>query len=224
MKYYKKFEHGMWHIHAFEADGSQDAFISDDLIPVTNAEAEQIRTAPISEEYKRHLEEGAQALGGRGIAIYPPKEYKEAIGHVCANSAHMEVVIRTTLWHVAGVGSTVGLALTGEMRLHDLLKVTETLCETRMPHLSGRARELCNKARKLYEERNKYVHRIWLPGKDGAPIVSKAFMARSHAHNDEQPVTLDMMYTVAEGFLQIASEVHLLFFNRSSGGPDRSPL
>ena len=49
MKLYKKFSLGQWHVHAFEEDGSQGAFISHDMLPITEKEADVIRMTPLGD-------------------------------------------------------------------------------------------------------------------------------------------------------------------------------
>jgi hypothetical protein len=209
MKFFKKYEYGMWHIHAFESDGSQDSFIPKDLIPISDAEVNQIRSLPPSEEYQKKLEDGIAALGGRSGARYPPKEFKEAIGHICVNSAHLEITIRTVIWQVASLGSEVGMAFTGNMRMGDLLQMLQALVAVRIPSLSQKTKEICSKIVNLQRDRANYVHRTWQPGEKGQPVVSKVFQERSFAKSDEQDVTLDKMYDVAESFMHAESELLL---------------
>lgn len=207
MKLFKKYDHGMWHVHAFESDGSQDAYIKPDMIAISDTEADEIRAQSPSAEYQAKLDEGRRALGGRNGARYPPKEFKEAIGHICVNSSHLEVSIRTVIWHVAGLDSDTGMAFTGNSRIQELLQTLQTLVDAKANGLSEQCRAICSRVNSLFKARAKYVHRIWMIGKSGNPVVSKVFIERSFAKADEQEVSIDQMYDLAEGFLQIESDL-----------------
>ena len=104
MKLYKKYHLGQWNIHAFEEDGSQDAFIASEMLPVTDAEADLIRSAPPSKKYEKHMRLQLEALGR--IKLWPPREFKEALGQICVSSASLESTIRTLIWAVAGEAPT----------------------------------------------------------------------------------------------------------------------
>ncbi|MDE2029762.1 MAG: hypothetical protein KGI97_04260 [Alphaproteobacteria bacterium] len=223
MKYYKKFEYNMWHIHAFETDGSQDAYISKDMTPISETEADEIRAQPPSPEYQKKIAEGIEALGGRNGARYPPKEFKEAIGHICVNSAHHEVTLRTVVWLVSGLDSETGMAFTGNARYSDLLDTLKALVELRVPLLMTETRELCGRIKGLYAERAKYVHRLWMVGPDKQPIVTKAFLERSFAKSDDQQVSLEKMYDLAESFLNIEGELNSKIFAPLLKGHNISP-
>lgn len=197
----------MWHVHAFEKDNSQDVYITKDMIAISDAEADEIRAQPPSAEYQARLDEGRKALGGRNEARYPPKEFKEAIGHICVNSSHLEVTIRTVIWHVAGLDAETGMAFTGNSRIQELLQTLQTLVDAKAPELSDQCKAIHSKINHLFKERAKYVHRIWMPGKNGNPVISKFFIERSFAKADEQEVFIDQMYDLAEGFLQIESNL-----------------
>jgi hypothetical protein len=212
MKFFKHFEYGMFHVYAFESDGSQDAFITADLIPITETEADEIRNLPPSEEYRKKMEEGAKALGGRNSARWPPKEFKEAIGHICVNSSHLEVAIRDVIWQVAGLTPEVEMAFTGNTRISDLLQTLQALVATQAPALREKTKEICSKIDMLFKERAKYVHGVWGLGKNNQPTISKQYIERSSAKADEQEVSIDKMYDLAEGFMHAESEllIHIL--------------
>lgn len=197
----------MWHVYAYESDGSQDAYIAEDLIPISEAEADEIRSQPPSEEYRKKLEEDQKALGGRNSARWPPKEYKEAIGHIAVNSSHLEVTVRTIIWTIAGIDAETGMPFTGNARIGDLLQTLQALVNIKAPGLSDDTRQLCSRINVLFGERSKYIHRIWTVGKNGIPVIGKYFTERSHEKADPQEVTLDQMYDLAEAFMQIEGEL-----------------
>jgi hypothetical protein len=208
VRYFKRFEYNMWRVHAFEDDPSADAYIPQDAVPITEAESQHLSKQLPSSELTKALEEGAAALGGRGLSRYPTKDFKEAIGHICANSAHLEVSLRTTIWHLAGISAEVGMALTGgKLATNQLTETLLTLVELRYPHLIESAKAITKQINDLNNIRGRYVHGIWHPGKDGKVLVGKTFLARTHAKGQAQEVSLDEIYGVAEGYLKIESEM-----------------
>jgi hypothetical protein len=159
MRYFKVYEYDMWRVHAFELDSSADAFIPKDTISISEEEAKQLSQLPPSVELQKALDEGAAALGGRGLSRYPSKEFKEAIGHICVNAAHIEVTLRTVIWQVAGIPAEVGMALTGgKLAIRDLLETLTTLLDVRYPQLAPIAREIGKRIGSLNEMRNRCVH------------------------------------------------------------------
>ena len=208
MRYFKRFEYNMWRVHAFEDDPSADAYIPQDAVSITEEEAQHLSQQPPSSELTKALEEGIAALGGRGLSRYPTKDFKEAIGHICVNSAHLEVSLRTTIWHLAGISAEVGMALTGgKLATNELTQILLTLVELRYPHLVEPAKAITKRINTLNDIRGRYVHGIWHPGKDGKVLVGKTFLARTHAKGQAQAISLDEIYGIAEGYLKVESEM-----------------
>lgn len=177
MRYFKRYEYSMWRVHAFELDSSADAYIPEDAIPITEEEAKQLSQQPPSDELQKAIDEGVAALGGRGLSRYPTKDVKEAIGHICVNSAHLEVTLRTTIWQVAGISAEVGMALTGgKLAMHELTQTLTTLLELRYPQLALPAKKITKRINELNEMRGRYVHGIWCPGANGKLTVGKYFL------------------------------------------------
>jgi len=208
MRYFKLYEYGMWRVHAFELDSSADAFIPKDAIPIFEEEAKQLSQLPPSAELKKAQAEGVAALGGRGLSRYPSKEFKEAIGHICVNSAHIEVTLRTVIWQVAGIPAEVGMALTGgKLAIRDLLATLTALLDVRYPQLAPLAKEILKRIERLNDMRGRYVHGLWHPGKNGKATVSKYFLTRTHAKSQGTEVSIDELYAIAEGYMQAESEL-----------------
>jgi hypothetical protein len=228
MRYYKVYEYGMWRVHAFELDSSADAFIPKDAILISEEEAKQLSQLPLSVELQQALDEGAAALGGRGLSRYPSKEFKEAIGHICVNSAHIEVTLRTVIWQVAGIPAEVGMALTGgKLAIRELLATLTTLLDVRYPQLAPTAKEIINRIENLNDTRGRYVHGLWHPGSNGKAIVSKHFLTRIHAKGQGTEVSIDELYAIAEGYMHAESALlekilTPLISNVSPGATDHS--
>lgn len=208
MRYFKLYEYGMWRVHAFEMDSSADPFIPRDATPISEEEAMQLSQLPPSEELRAANAVGEIALGGRGLSRYPTKEFKEVLGHICVNSAHLEVTLRTVIWHVAGIPAEVGMALTGgKMAIRDLLATLATLLEVRYPQLAHVAKEIVKRIEKLNDMRGRYVHGLWHPDADGKGLVSKHFLTRTHAQGQGVEVSLDELYAIAEGYMKAESDL-----------------
>ncbi|MRD71999.1 hypothetical protein GH865_01860 [Rhodocyclus tenuis] len=208
MRYFKRYEYDMWRVHAFEDDSSADPFIPDDAVPISEEEAKQLSQQPSSETLLRAMEAGREALGGRSLSRYPTKEIKEAIGRICVNSAYIEVTLRTLIWHVAGVSSEVGMTLTGgKLRLEDLADMLLALLKLRAPQFVDAAKNIKSRITMLNGKRGQFVHGIWSPNSEGNPSVGKPFLKRSHSEGKFQDVTLEEMYEVAEGYMQIEAEL-----------------
>lgn len=208
MKYYKKYEYGMWHVHAFDDDVPDDVVLelAGKLEPISEAEAHGIQKQPPSTEYQQRIDEGVKALGGRGgLVRWPPKEYKEAIGHICVNAAHLEITIRTVIWTVAGLDVDAGIAITGTSDRTVLMKMLERLVDARIQSLSQVVRAINKEMDSLYVRRNKFVHKAWTVTKDGKPAISEAFLKKDLRMAE---VSLDELYEVAEGFMRIEGMLH----------------
>ena len=202
----------MWHVHAFATDGSQDAYITPDMTAISQAEADEIRAQPPSAEYQAKLEEGHKALGGRNAAVYPPKEFKEAIGHICVNSSQVEATLRTVIWTVGGLDAERGMAFTGGARsVDDLIDTLKMLIKIRHPNLTEVTTDLTGKLRAQFNKRGEFVHGMWTVGPDKQPMVGKYLSGREL--KDGRSITLDEMYDLAESFLQLQGEFmnNLLF-------------
>lgn len=206
MRYFKLYEYGMWRVHAFEDDSSADAYIPKDAVSISEEEATQLAQLPPSPELQKALDDGAAALGGCGLSRYPSKEFKEAIGHICVNSAHIEVTLRTVIWHVAGIPAEVGMALTGgKLAVRDLLATLTTLLDVRYPQLAPIAKEVLKRIESLNDIRGRYVHGLWHPATNGKTTVSKHFLTRTHAKGQSTEVSIEDLYAVAEGYMQAES-------------------
>lgn len=178
MKLYKKFSLGQWNVHAFEEDGSQDALISQDMLPVTEEEANVIRMAPPSEEYQQHMSQQLEALGR--IKRWPPREYKEALGQVCVSSASLESNMRTLIWAVTGMGSDTGMVFTGGKRsASELSEMFQLLVKQRKPELSEELNKLLSEINKAFALRGTYVHSVWTVGDNGVPLIGKFFSEKT---------------------------------------------
>jgi hypothetical protein len=206
VQYFKVYEYGMWRVHALEPDVEAEKFLPIGAISISEAEAHLLSQAPMSEEFQEHLERGKAALGGRGASRYPTGDVKEAIGHICVNSAHLEVALRTVVWQAAGVTAEVGMALTGgKLAVSDLIETLQTLLEVRHPQLVEPMKTIGKRIQRLNDSRGKYVHGIWHPGKDGKIFVGKTFLKRTHAKSESVEVTLATLFALAEGYMQVES-------------------
>jgi hypothetical protein len=207
MRFFKVFELGMWRVHALDGESGSEHLLPMGAIQISSTEAEQLRQVPSSEEFLNSQAAGVSALGGRNMAKYPSREFKEAIGHICVNSASIEVTLRACIWQAAGVTAEVGMAFTGGTNSIDqLLKTLETLLTHSHPHLIDAYKPLSRRLQALNVARGKYVHSLWHPSHDGVTI-SKYLLTRSHNDSRVETVTLDTLYDVAEGFMTIEGEM-----------------
>ncbi|MEQ1658372.1 MAG: hypothetical protein ABL896_06290 [Hylemonella sp.] len=207
MRYFKVFEYGMWRIHVLDPDQGFENLLPKGAIQIPEAEAQELQKLPPSEELLKAQAENAIDLGGRNMSRFPAKEFKEAIGHICVNSAAIEVTLRTTIWQAASVTAEVGMAFTGGTNsIEQLLKTLEALLDFRYPHLSEAFKAIQKRLLNLNTARGKYVHGLWHPTADGV-MVSKYFLTRSHNDPKNQVVSLDDLYDVAEGFMKVESDI-----------------
>ncbi len=198
----------MWRVHALDDGVDASLYIPVDAIVISEAEAMNISAQPPSEEYKAAIAEGVAALGGRNATRYPTREVKEAIGAICVNSSHIEVSLRTIIWHVSGVGSDVGMALTGgNLAIYQLTDMLSVLLKQRYPALSEKAAPILKRLTDLNTSRGKYVHGLWSPGKSGGIMVGKPFLKRSRDQGQFEEITLDQLHDVAEGYMQVESDL-----------------
>jgi hypothetical protein len=178
MKFYKKFHLGQWNVHAFEEDGSQDAFIAADMLPVTEREADLIRSSPPSKEYEEHMRLQLEALGR--IKRWPPREYKEALGQICVSSASLESTMRTLIWTAAGMGSETGMIFTGGKKTSGYLgDILQRIVKQRAPDLDEALKNLIQEIDKAFQTRGVYVHSVWTVGDGGAPLIGKFFSEKT---------------------------------------------
>lgn len=211
MKLYKKFHLGQWNLHAFEEDGSQDAFIAADMLPVTEREADLIRSAPPSKEYEEHMRLQLEALGR--IKRWPPREYKEALGQICVSSASLESTMRTLIWAAAGMGSETGMIFTGGKKttteLGDMLQL---VVKQRAPDLYEKLKDLMKEINKAFENRGVYVHSVWTVGDGGAPFIGKFFSEKTPKSG--KLVKLDDLEGLAIGFGDLEGRLSALVLER----------
>lgn len=178
MKLYKKFHLGQWNVHAFEEDGSQDEFISPDMLPITNEEAERIRSAPPSQEYQEHMQRQLEALGR--IQRWPPREYKEALGQLCVSSASLESTMRVLIWAASGLDSDTGMVFTGGKKSgYELGQMLQLITKQRAPELLAPLASLLKEIDRAFESRGTYVHSVWTVGEGGVPLIGKFFTEKT---------------------------------------------
>ncbi len=213
MKLYKKFYLGQWNVHAFEADGSQDAYISPDMLPITESQADVIRAIPPSEEYKEHMRGQMESLGR--IKHWPPREYKEALGQICVSSASLESTMRLMIWAAVGIGSDTGMIFTGGRRAtSELAEMLRLIVRQRAPApaLDGELRALLKEIDQAFEKRGTYVHSVWTVGNGGVPFIGKFFSEKTQ--KDGKPVSLDAMESLARTFIELEGKLSQLILRQ----------
>lgn len=211
MKLYKKFHLGQWNIHAFEEDGSQDAFIAPDMFPITEEEADRIRSAPPSQEYEEYMQRQLDALGR--IKHWPPREYKEALGQVCVSSASLESTMRTLIWAAAGMGSEIGMIFTGGKKsTDDLGKMLQLVVKQRAPDLSEPLASLLKEVKRAFENRGTYVHSVWTVGDGGIPLIGKFFSEK--VPKAGKLVQLVDLEELASTFYELEGKLSMLVLER----------
>ncbi len=211
MKLYKKFNLGQWNVHAFEQDGSQDAFISSDMLPIDEVEADQIRSAPPSKEYVEHMRQNREALGR--IKRWPPREYKEALGQICVSSASLESTMRLLIWAAVGISVETGMIFTGGKKstgeLADMLKLA---VRQRAPELDAALHTLLVEIRRAYDFRGIYVHSVWTVGEAGAPMIGKYFSEKTPRNG--RVVQLKELEELALKFVELENQLSMLVLGR----------
>lgn len=211
MKFYKKFALNQWNVHAFEADGSQDTFISSDMVPITKEESEQIRTAPHSAEYKEHMRQQIEALGR--IKLWPPREYKEALGQICVSSASLESSMRTLIWTAAGIGSDTGMIFTGGKKsTGDLSEMLLLVAKQRAPEIVEPLKQLLKEISQSFESRGAYVHSVWTVGGDGKPFIGKFFSEKTPKTG--RSISLEELEGLARRFSELEGRLTILILDR----------
>ncbi|WP_306603742.1 hypothetical protein [Azonexus sp.] len=204
MKYYKKRIPEKWQVFAFEVDGSQDAYVSDDMIPITPTEAQEIAAMPPQDGLVLDILRSAST---KRNWTWPPRAYQEAIGQIVVISSSIEVMIRTVIWHIAGLDSIAGRAFTGKARISELTETLKALIECKAPHLKDKAASISGRIKEAFNRRAVYVHQVWTIHEDGTPAVGKLFIERYERLEKPTPVSLTSMYQLADEMLQIQADL-----------------
>lgn len=204
MKYYKKLIPEKWQVFAFESDGSQDSYISQDMIPITVEQAQEVASASAPPDALA-LDILRSGSTQRNWA-WPPRAYQEAIGQIVVNSSSIEVLIRTVIWHIAGLDSVTGRAFTGKARISELTETLKALVECKAPQLKEQAYEIITKIKDVFSRRAVYVHQVWTI-QDGIPAVGKLFIERYERLEKLKTVSLSEMYQLADEMNHIQGEL-----------------
>lgn len=203
MKYYKKLIPEKWQVVAFEIDGSQDDYITGDMIPITPEEAQKIAN---TEPQDRLVLDILRSSSTERNWTWPPKPYQEAIGQIAVSSSSIEVLIRTVIWHVAGLDSVAGRAFTGRTRVNELTDMLKALIECKAPHLKSQAALISTKIKDVFARRAVYIHQVWTV-QDGLPAVGKLFIERYERLEKLNNVSLSDMYKLADEMTEIQGEL-----------------
>lgn len=203
MKYYKKLIPEKWQVFAFESDGSQDSHVSEDMIVITPEQAQEIASASSQDPLVLDI---LRSGSTQRNWTWPPKAYQEAIGQIAVSSSSIEVLIRTVIWHIAGLDSITGRAFTGKARISELTEMLKALIECKVPHLKCQAALISTKIKKVFERRAVYVHQVWTV-QDGAPAVGKLFIERYERLEKPTPVSLSDMYKLADEMNQVQADL-----------------
>ncbi|WP_067984187.1 hypothetical protein [Neptuniibacter pectenicola] len=203
MKYYKKLIPEKWQVFAFEEDGSQDSYVIEDMIAISPEEAEIIAQTPPQDPLVLDILRSGSTERNWS---WPPKAYQEAIGQISVCSSSIEVLIRTVIWHIAGLDSITGRAFTGKARINELTEMLKALIESKAPQLKDDAVEISSRIKDVFARRAVYVHQVWTMI-DGAPAVGKLFIERYERLEKPKPVSLSEMYKLADDMNQIQSDL-----------------
>lgn len=203
MKYFKKLIPEKWQVFAFEVDGSQDSHVSDDMIAITPEQAQEIANASPQDRLVLDILRSGSAQRNW---TWPPKAYQEAIGQIAVSSSSIEVLIRTVIWHIAGLDSITGRAFTGKARISELIEMLKALIECKAPHLKDQAAEISTGIKDVFARRAVYIHQVWTI-QDGAPAVGKLFIERYERLEKPVPVSLSDMYKLADDMNQIQANL-----------------
>ena len=187
MKHFKKLIPAKWQVFAFEADGSQDNYVSADMIAITPEEAQEIASRAPQDGLVLDI---LRSSSTKRNWTWPPKAYQEAIGQVVVISSSIEVLIRTVIWHIAGLDSVTGRAFTGKARIAELTETLKALIECKAPHLKNQAASICSRIKEAFNRRAVYVHQVWTIHEDGTPAVGKLFIERYERLEKPTPVSL----------------------------------
>jgi hypothetical protein len=219
MKYYKKLIPEKWQVFAFEADGSQDSYVSEDMIAITPEQAKDIANAtPPDPLVLDILRSGSTQRNW----TWPPKAYQEAIGQIAVSSSSIEVLIRTVIWHIANLDGTTGRAFTGKVRINELAEMLKALIECKAPHLKDQAALISSRIKDVFNRRAVYVHQVWTI-QDGLPAVGKLFIERYERLEKPTLVSLKEMYDLADDMHQIQSDLMLSILNPLLSGNGQQP-
>ena len=205
MKYFKKLIPEKWQVFAFEDDGSQDSYISSDMYAITSEQAQEIASATPADALVLDI---LRAGSTQRNWTWPPKAYQEAIGQVVVSSSSIEVLIRTVIWHIAGLDSVTGRAFSGKTRVSDLAETLKALVECKAPQLKDQAATISSKISDVFKRRAVDVHQVWTI-QDGLPAVGKLFIERYERLEKLTPVSLADMYQLADEMNQIQSDLVL---------------
>jgi hypothetical protein len=203
MKYYKKNIPAKWQVFAFEDDGSQDSLITEDFIPITSEQAEEIASTVSPDPLVVDI---LKSSSTKRNWSWPPRAYQEAIGQITVNSSSIEVLIRTVIWHIANLDGATGRAFTGKARIGELTEILKALIECKAPHLREAATKVSTKINDVFKRRAVFVHQVWTI-QDGAPAVGKLFIERYERLEKLTPVSLKDMYDLADEMQQVQSEL-----------------
>jgi hypothetical protein len=203
MKYFKKLIPEKWQVFAFEDDGSQDSYISSDMYAITSEQAQEITSATPADVLVLDI---LRAGSTQRNWTWPPKAYQEAIGQVVVSSSSIEVLIRTVIWHIAGLDSITGRAFTGKTRVSELVETLKALVECKAPQLKDQAATISAKINDVFRRRAVYVHQVWTI-QEGLPAVGKLFIERYEHLEKLTTVSLADMYKLADEMNQIQSDL-----------------
>jgi len=203
MKYYKKLIPEKWQVFAFEADGSQDSYVSEDMIAITPEETQEIASTPPQDPLVLDILRNGSTQRNW---TWPPKAYQEAIGQIAVSSSNIEVLIRTVIWHIAGLDSITGRAFTGKARISELIEMLKALIECKAPHLKNNAEQISAKIKDVFSRRAVYIHQVWTI-QDGMPAVGKLFIERYERLEKLTPVSLSDMYKLSDEMNQIRADL-----------------
>lgn len=199
MKYYKKLIPEKWQVLAFEADGSQDSYITDDMIAITPKQAEEVASENPQDSLVLDI---LRASSTPRNWSWPPKAYQEAIGQIAVSSSSIEVLIRTVIWYIAGLDSVTGRAFTGKARISELTEMLKALVECKAPNLKDQAALITTKIKNVFDRCAVYIHQVWTV-QNGGPAVGKLFIERYERLEKPVPVSLNDMYKLADEMNQI---------------------
>lgn len=203
MKYYKKLVPEKWEVFAFESDGSQDSYVSEDMIAISSEEAESLAsTTPKDPLVLDIIRSGSSQRNWS----WPPKAYQEAIGQIAVCSSSIEVLIRTVIWHIAGLDSITGRAFTGKARISELIETLKALIECKAPQLKDDVAQIGSRIKDVFARRAVYIHQVWTI-QDGVPAVGKLFIERYERLEKLKTVSLSDMYTLADDMNQVQSDL-----------------
>ncbi|MFJ5445160.1 hypothetical protein ACIKP9_02850 [Methylobacillus methanolivorans] len=203
MKYYKQLIPEKWQVYAFEADGSQDSYVSADMIAISPEQAQEIASSTPQDSLVLDI---LRASSTPRNWSWPPKAYQEAIGQIAVSSSSIEVLIRTVIWHIAGLDSTTGRAFTGKARVSELTEMLKALIECKAPHLKDQVGLISTKIKNVFDRRAVYIHQVWTI-QNGIPAVGKLYIERYERLEKLTSVSLGDMYKLVDDMNQVQTEL-----------------